>query len=226
VKAKTIISFAGIGDISKKDGLTQLLKKVFALLLVYENFKCYLYKNSLTNKNEVDFLPAVKGFSLKIVSTKQQIDELINDGFDLLTHSIKAKYRLEKGAVACLVFMDKELASMEWVATSTEAKASIDNYPCATDFKNKEAYAGGVWTNPKHRGHGLHTYAYYKIYDFLRETGIDTVKSIVEVNNAAAIKSHDKFAPEEKVYGKACYFRAAGIQFWKESPLKPNNNCK
>jgi hypothetical protein len=223
VKDKTSISFARTGDISKKDGLTTLFKKFFAFLLVYEHFKCYLYKAAIIKRNEDDFMPGTKGFSLKIVSTRQQLNDLINDGFDLLSHTAKAKYRIEKGAVACLVFVDKELASMEWVATNAEAKASIDNYPCGIDFADKEAYAGGVWTNPKYRGKGLHLYAYYRIYDFLRENGIAIVKSIVEVNNASAIKSHEKFAPEEKIYAAARYIRIAGVQFWRESPLKPTN---
>ena len=157
---------------------------------------------------------------MKIVSTKPQLKNWSNSGFDLSLVSAKAKYRLEKGAIACLVFVGKELASMEWAAMTAEAKASIDSYPCRMDFSNKEAYAGDVWTNPKYRGNGLHLYTYYKIYDFLRENGILTVRSIVEVNNTAAMKSHDRFAPEEKIDAKARYFRIMGLHFWKETPLK------
>lgn len=212
------------GDIYKQEGLIISLRKVLAFLLVYENFACYLYKSTLIRRNESDFTPRIKKFTLKIISEKQQLNELVNDGFDLSLHSAKAKYRLEKGAVACLVFMDKELASMEWVAMNAAAKARIDNYPCKVDFSNKEAYAGGVWTNPKYRGNGLHKYVYYKIYDFLRENGIMTVRSIVEVNNTAAQKSHDKFAPEEKIEAKARYLRIMGLQYWRETALKLTDN--
>lgn len=214
------------GDIYKQEGLIISLRKLLAFLLVYENFACYLYKSTLVRRNEDDFIPRIKEFNLKIISTKQQLNELVNGGFNLSFHSAKAEYRLEKGAVACLVFVDKELASMEWVAMNAEAKASIDNYPCRVDFSNKEAYAGGVWTNPKYRGNGLHIYVYYKIYDFLRKNGIVTVRSIVEVNNTAAQKSHDKFGPEEKIDAKAHYLRIMGLQFWRENPLKLTDNVE
>ena len=203
-----------------------LLRRLLGFLLVYENFTCYVYKSTLTSRNENDFLPRINEFTLKIISTKQQLHELVNRGFDLSSHFARAQHRLGKGAIACLVFIGKELASMEWVAMNAKAKASIDIYCCKVDFSNKEAYAGGVWTNPKYRGKGLHIYVYYKIYDFLRDNGIMTVKSIVEVNNSAALKSHDRFAPEEKIVATAHYLRVMGLHFWRETPYELTYNNK
>jgi hypothetical protein len=196
-------------------------KKLLAFLLVYENFTCYVYDATLISRNEDDFKPRMDDFTLKILSTKQALNELVNNGFDLSPHLARTKHRLEKGATVCLAFVGKELASMEWVAMNAEAKKSIDVYPCEIDFSRKEAYAGGVWTNPKYRGKGLHIYVYYKIYDFLRENGLTTVKSIVEVHNTAALKSHERFAPEEKIKAKAHYLRVMGLHFWWETPLQP-----
>jgi hypothetical protein len=200
------------------------LKKILAFLLVYENFTCYVYESKLIRRNENDFKPGISDLTLKIISTKQQLNELVNNGFDLSPHLARTKHRLEKGATACLAFVGKELVSMEWVAMNAEAKASIDIYPCKIDFSHKEAYAGGVWTNPKYRGKGLHLYVYYKIYDFLRENGLMTVKSIVEVHNAAALKSHERFSPEEKIKAKARYLRVMGLHFWRETPHQPGEN--
>ncbi|MGD1119760.1 MAG: hypothetical protein ABR886_09765 [Dehalococcoidales bacterium] len=197
------------------------LEKLLAFLLVYENFSCYVFNSTLIIRNENDFTPAINEFTLKIISTKQQLSELVDNGFDLLPHLDKTRHRLGKGAIACLLFVGKELASMEWVAMRAEAKAAIDIYPCKVDFLNKEAYAGGVWTKSKYRGKGLHIYTYYKIYDFLRENGVRTVKSIVEVNNSAAIKSHERFAPEEKIVAKAHYLRVMGLHFWRETQYEP-----
>ena len=211
-------------DVYHQDGLITLLRKVLAFLLVYENFTCYLYQAALKIRNEDDFTPRIQDFTLKIVSTKPQLNELVNSGFDLSRVSAKVKYRIEKGAIACLVFVNKELASMEWAAMNAEAKASIDKYPCQVDFASKEAYAGDVWTNSKYRGNGLHIYAYFKIYDFLRENGIITVWSIVEVHNTAAMKSHDRFAPEERIVLRGRYLRITGLHFWRETPLRLNNN--
>jgi hypothetical protein len=212
---------AETGEIYAQESLLAFLRKALAFLLVYENFACYVYKSTLVRRNKEDFRPRIRESTLKIISTPQQLSELINDGFDLSAHLVKSEYRLEKGAIACLLFVGKELASMEWVATNAEAKASIDSYPCTVNFPNKEAYAGAVWTNLKYRGNGLHLYVYYSIYDFLRERGISTVSSIVEVNNLAALKSHERFAPEERIDSKARYLRMLGLQFWRERPLKP-----
>ncbi len=163
-------------------------------------------------------MPGIKGFTLKIVSTKQQLHELNDGGFNLSLDHAETKHRLEQGAIACFIFMDRELASMEWAATNTAAKAAIDNYPCRVDFASQEAYAGGVWTSPKYRGSGLHAYVYYRIYDFLRENGIRTVRSIVATTNTVAIRSHEKFAPEEKIVARARYLKILGLQFWRETP--------
>lgn len=202
------------------------LRKLLSFLLVYENFTCYVYRSRLISRNENDFKPGMDDFTLKIISAKESLNELLNNGFDLSPHLAKTKHRLAKGAIACLAFVGKELASMEWVAVNAEAKASIDIYPSKIDFSNKEAYAGGVWTNPKYRGRGLHVYVYYKIYDFLRENGITTVKSIVEVHNSAALKSHERFAPEEKIEAKAHYLRVMGLRFWKETPYQPGDDAQ
>ena len=190
------------------------LKKTLAFLLIFENFSCYVYSSKLKIRNENDFTPGIKNITLKIVTAKDQIDALIQSGFDLSLRLSIIYTRLEKGALTCLVFVDKELASMECAATNAAAKQGIDIYPCKIDFDHKEAYAGGVWTNPKYRGKGLHLYAYYKIYDYLREQGIVTVKSIVEVHNTAALKAHARFAPEEKIEAKAHYLRLLGLHFW------------
>jgi hypothetical protein len=195
--------------------------KFLTYLYVFENFSCYVYNSSLIERSEKDFKPATEDFTLKSVSNEQQMDDLIKGGFNFLSHLAKAKYRISKGAAACFIFVGKELASMEWVAMNPEAKAAIDIYPCKVLYEAKEAYAGGVWTNPRYRGKGLHVYVYYRIYDFLREHGIKSVKSIVEVNNTAALKAHARFAPEEKIEAKAHYLRILGLHLWRETPYKP-----
>ena len=196
-------------------------QKIITYLSVHENFSCFVYKSRLVERNENDFKPCCVKFVLKIISNEQELNDLLYDRFDLSPHLDKTRERVKKGAIACLVFMGKELASMEWAAVNPQAKAGIDIYPCKVDFENKEAYAGGVWTNPEYRGKGLHTYVYYKIYDFLREQGVTSVVSIVEVNNSAALKAHDRFAPEEEIISKAHYIRFLGLRMWRENNYKP-----
>jgi ribosomal protein S18 acetylase RimI-like enzyme len=127
---------------------------------------------------------------------------------------------IQKGAAAGLIFVGKELASMEWVAMTERANKAINLYPLKIDFQQKEAYASGVWTNPKFRHKGLHVYVYYKVYDFLRENGITSIFSIVASDNLAAQKAHQRFSPQERVYGRARYLNILGIPFWIEYPFE------
>jgi len=57
-------------------------------------------------------MPKIKDFTFKIVETTQQLDELSNEGFDLSLLDInEARHRLEKGAIAFWVFVERELAT-------------------------------------------------------------------------------------------------------------------
>jgi hypothetical protein len=108
---------------------------------------------------------------------------------------------------------------VEWIALSRQANSAINVYPLKIDFTQRESYAAGVWTNPKFRRNGLHTYVYYKMYDFLRESGKLRVLSIVASDNIPAIRAHFKFAPDERIYARARYIQLFNLRFWKESPL-------
>jgi ribosomal protein S18 acetylase RimI-like enzyme len=195
--------------------------KLWAFLTVYENFHCWVYRSNLRERDGKDFAPGTGDFVFQIVTSLSQAEELEDSGYSLVPHRERTRDKLSKGAAAGMIFVGKELASMEWVATDAAAKAGIDIYPCPVDFQHGEAYAGGVWTNQKYRGLGLHSYVYYRIYDFLREQGIKSVVSIVEVNNTAALKAHEKFAPEEKIVARAHYLRLLGRHFWRETAYTP-----
>jgi ribosomal protein S18 acetylase RimI-like enzyme len=191
----------------------------------FKNYSCYLYENNLVKRNEAGFLPKILNINFCIVMTKQQVYDLQSAGFDLSDNVTETLAMLEQGAVVGFLFVDRELASMEWVAMNERANRAINIYPIKIDFSKKEAYASGVWTRPKFRGKGLHTYVYFKVYDFLRTNGITTVRSIVAIDNIAAQKAHEKFAPQEKIYARARYWRILGLQFWNEGPLNQPSNA-
>jgi len=186
---------------------------------IFQSYSCYLYKNTLIKSNEANFLPKIGNISFEVITSETQLDGLIAAGFHMPSMDKETRSMLRKGAMAGFLFVNKELASLEWVATNQQANAAINMYPLRIDYSKKQAYASGVWTKPKFRGKGLHTYVYYRIYDFLRENGISTVLSIVATDNLAAQRAHDKFAPHEKIYAQARYLRILGVNFWKETPL-------
>jgi ribosomal protein S18 acetylase RimI-like enzyme len=189
------------------------------LSFIFQSYSCDLYEQEPVKRNEAEFLPGIHDLSFIMVNDLQQLEDLNTAGFDLLNFRIETRNMLEKGAAVGLIFIGKELASMEWVAMNVQANRAINIYPLKIDFYRKEAYASGVWTNPKFRRKGLHTYVYYKAYDFLRKNGVKLVRSIVATDNIAAQKAHQRFFPEEKIYGRARYLKILGFQFWHEERL-------
>lgn len=205
--------------ILRKHGLLPFIKQGFLFLIrrpfSYQTF--YLYRIIVDNKlDEVQFTPRIHNFVLKIVSTNQQLDKLAADYPALGSPFIKARQRLDKGAIAFCFFVGGELAHIGWVAMSEEAKNTFDPLPYQVDFANKEACRGS-WTNPKYRGTGLMTYGYFKSLQFLRERGIVAARSAVATSNIASQRVHAKFSP--KIYAKARYLKILWWKFWKETPL-------
>ena len=201
-------------------GLAGFLERLAALVKEHENLAYYLYECRLAKWPEGDFLPQIQDFTFKTITTEDQLDRLIAEGFDLSLDSPWTRRGIQKGAVAFFLFVGRELASRELVATNAEAKAAIDGYPYEVDFSHREACAAGVWTNPKFRRQGLHTYVFYRAYDYLREHGIRIVRSIVAADNIAAQKAHERFQPGMKRYARGRYFKVLGIRFRKEIALR------
>jgi ribosomal protein S18 acetylase RimI-like enzyme len=185
----------------------------------FQRFSCYLYESLLVERDEADFIPHLGNLTCILVKSKAHLKELAASGFNLSPLNAEAGSMLEQGALAGLLFVGKELASMEWAAASERANRAINIYPLKMDFSRKEAYASGVWTAPEYRRNGLHTYVYYRLYDSLRKNGVVTVKSIVATDNITAQKAHQRFAPQERVYATARYLKVLGMQFWSEEPL-------
>jgi ribosomal protein S18 acetylase RimI-like enzyme len=201
-------------------GLAAFFKQAASFVTANENLNYYLYECRLAKWNEADFRPKIHNFTLQTISTEQQLDALIANGFDLSLDSELTRRGIQKGAVAFMLFIGKELASRELVATNAGAKAVIDKYPYAVDFDHGEACASGVWTNPKFRNLGLHTYVFFKAYDYLRENGVKIVRSIVWVDNLAAQKAHEKFAPDIQKYARGRYFKILGLTFSRQTALR------
>jgi hypothetical protein len=201
-------------------GKAGFLGRIASFVTANETLNYYLYECRLTKRNEADFLPRSSGFNLKIVFSEEQLDNLIAEGFDLSLDAGVTRRGVEKGAIAFLLFVGRELATRELVALSFEAKAAIDKYPYKVDFANGEACASGVWTNHKFRKMGYHTFVFFKVYDYLREHGVRTVRSIVWVENVAAQRAHARFEPEMRKYARGSYFKLMGLHFCRQVALK------
>jgi hypothetical protein len=134
--------------------------------------------------------------------------------------SIDVRRRLDKGAIAFCILVDKEIAHLGWVAMTEKAKNTFNSAPYRVDFSNKEACTGATWTNTKYRRKGLMVYGYFKRLQFLRERGITVSRNVVAKNNIASQMAHAKFDP--KICGEARYLRILWWKFWTEKPLLPD----
>ena len=202
--------------ILQREGLIPLVIHGFKFLFQYRVY--YLYEHMMKERNEADFLPRIKDFTFKIVSTSQQADELAADGFDLPEDMLtNTKRRLDKGAIAFCVFAKGKLAHIGWVAMTEEAKSSIEPLPNEVDFSNKQAWNGGTATMPGYEGRGLMTYVLFKRLQFFQKKGIISSRGAIRTSNIASQRVNAKFNP--KVYAKGRYLNILWWKSWKERPL-------
>ena len=150
-----------------------------------------------------------------------EFEELIKKGYIFETDVRSFKNKLKKGAVGFCVFVDEELASTQWVATSEKAKRTFDPQPYKVDFPNREVCIGDAWTNPKYRGKGLQSYIHYRSIQYYNDQGITKCHYIIEIGNKASLRVKEKEASNKSPAPRAIgdYLMIFGLQFWKETPV-------
>lgn len=124
---------------------------------------------------------------------------------------------LDEGAIAFCVFINHEPAHIGWVATTEEAKQTIDDVPYHVECANGEACTGGTCTAHKYGRRGLMVYGYFKRLEFLREKGCILSRCAVTTDNIASHKAHARFNPTTNV--KAHLLKMLSWQFWRETAL-------
>ncbi|MGB2853465.1 MAG: hypothetical protein WBC55_03340, partial [Dehalococcoidia bacterium] len=132
-------------QIYQAEGLIPLVRRGFAFLgyrlLDYRTY--YLYaapiEESLRVLDQSHTVPNVDDFSVKVVSSNDEADELEAQGFKLRSQASDVGERLDKGAIAFCIFVGRELACIGWVALTQEAMASLDEPPYKVDFANHES---------------------------------------------------------------------------------------
>jgi hypothetical protein len=202
--------------ILQTEGLKTLFIKGFKSGF-YERQTYLLYEHLLQDRNEDDFRPDLKDFVFIVVSTINEVDKLISDGFNFHSSITKIRDRLDKGAEASCIFVGKELSSIGFIARNQEAMESLDQPPYKVNFSAGEVCTGGLWTNPKHRGLGLAAYNYFKRLQLLKNEGKIIARNVVYKNNDASHKMLARFSPIVRAEG--CSLRILWHVFWKEKLL-------
>jgi len=210
--------------ILQNEGVVLLARQGFPFLLSfffrYERYYLYVtdIQEVLKERNEVEPLTGIQDFTLKIVSTNEEADELEAEGLEFRAQSVNARKRLDKGAIAFCIFVDGELASLGWVATTQEAKDSVDRLPYKVDFSNRESCTGASMTNPKYRGMGLMGYNLWKRFEFLGQRGKVRDRAAVAKSNIASQRATMRV--RTKIDTEARYLKILWWKSWKEKPLE------
>ena len=195
--------------------LKQSLKFFVGLFFQYKTY--YLYEYRFKEMNETDFVPKIHDFTFKIVSTNQEADRLVPNGFEFRSFNSVFRERLDKGAIAFCIFIGRELAHIGWVAMNEEARKSILTLPLRVNFSNNESFIGGIITMPKYQGKGLMAYGLLKRLQFLREKGVMVSRHIIAKNNVVSRTVVENSGYNR--YGEARYLRILWWKSWKENPL-------
>lgn len=211
----------------RTEGCAVLAKSSFAFvtdrLLKSQTYTLLEHSPSvIQNMAEDDLMPRLEDFTLKIVTTNAEADELEDKGFEFRSCAFNSRERLDKGAVAFVVFVGHEFGSVAWVAMSQEAVDTLGEPPVKMDFAAGEALTGAVHTNPKYRRMRLNLYMGLHIRQFLLDHGIAVMRGAVGNANIASLRANDKFSP--RVYAEARYLRILWWKHWTEKPLPPDFN--
>jgi hypothetical protein len=206
--------------ILSNEGAISLLRRIFSYLSSYIFFyeEYYVRQFFVGELNEADFLPKVKGFTLKLITSNEIADDWAKRiGFDFRDQILHARQRLDAGAVAFCIFIQNYLAHVSWVGLNQKSKNSINQQPYQVNFSEHQGCTGRGETVPKYRGKGLNSYAWFQVNNYMKQQGITTFIGIATTDNVAAYKGQPGFP--SKICAKARYIKFLWWRYWKETPL-------
>ncbi len=193
------------------EGIRFLRESVF----VYKWY--YMCELPLNGPMQFEPTPKIQDFVFEIVPTNQRLDELAAQGFDFGIHGIRARDKLDKGALMFCIFIGKELACIHWAATTLEAMDMIFRIPYKVDFLNGGVYIGWSETTPKYKRLGLSQYLIAEKLKLFATMGKTTGKWTVVRSNRASQRLTIKIGG--RIYGKGRYVKILWWSSWKERPV-------
>lgn len=209
-------------QILQTEGFVSLVRRGFALLAycLFEHRSYWLWGNDVEDvrsSNEADFMPKIDNFTLKIISTNQEADELEAGGLEFRSHVPNGRERLDSGAVAFCIFTGRELANISWVAMTQQAMDSLNKPTFKVDFSNNESWSGGSWSSPKYRRKGLQVYNNLKRFEYLLDKAVVVDWGALEKGNIGAQKANTEFGG--KIYAEGRHLRILWWKSWRERAL-------
>ena len=216
--------FSQAKNLSQKAGYRGPVIKALAALRIYNTNEFYIQDTNLAHAAALMQEPQIQDFTFKVIYTPDELDELIDDGSELVRNFSQIKRGLKRGMVVFLVLVDGELASMGWACMTEESKAIFGNYPYNDDLDGQACIVGD-WTNPGFRDCGIYSsYVKYRRQQLLKEKGFTFERSIVDeslMKDRHSVTAQDRL---ELTYKRRTYINVSlpgilGVEFWKEYPL-------
>jgi hypothetical protein len=203
--------------------LTTFIKSILITikngLFVYRNL--LLYTRPVTEWN---YIPTPKSDNVNhiLVFSNIQANELVTDGFEDFRKLIfNARKRLDKGAVASCIYIEREFAHVNWLAFDEDAKNTLEPPPFRVYFGNNEACTADTLTVPKFRGYLLNEYENYLRNEYLMKRGVNKVRLTIRTDSISTQKRQRR--RNSTLYAKARYLKILWWGFWKETPITTNN---
>jgi hypothetical protein len=205
--------------ILQKEGLLPLVTEVIRFLrrCVFVHERYYMYELPLNEPMKFEPTPKIQNFVFEIVPTNQRLKELAAQGFDFGIQDIRAREKLDKGALMFCAFDGNKLACIHWAAATQEAMESLIEVHVKVDFLNNEVYLGWVETNPQYRRLGLSMYVISEKVRLFATMGKTTGKGIVEKGNLPSQKITIKAGG--RIYSEGRYLKILWWKSWKEKPV-------
>ena len=99
-------------EIWQKEGLWPLVSRGLPFLMryIFQFSTVYIYEHTIKERKEADFMPGIPDFTVRVVSSNQQADELAPEGFEFRPFVFYARRILDRGGVAFCIFIEGELA--------------------------------------------------------------------------------------------------------------------
>lgn len=205
--------------ILQKQGLMDLVRRGIAYCLSfvfkYEPFYIHLHlPGDIEKFNEAEFRPKLENWDFFVVQDNRAADELESLGFEFRSIIFMSRRALDAGGIAILVFVDKKIASINWIALNATAQKILGEPPKKINFTNRESITCGSQTLPEFQNKGLFAYTMFKTREYLHDRGIVRDWGLTSRRNLASVAVVRKFKP--RCLGIGYWWRVLGIDFYIE----------
>jgi hypothetical protein len=211
-----------------KATLPRTVAKSLATMRILNKNEFYIRDTNLVQEDMLIKEPQIKGFTFKVVTTANELDELVDGGYNLVMNFGKIKRGLKKGMIVFFAFVDWELAAMGWACITEECKLTLREYPYDDDLDNQACIVGD-WTNPKFRESVIFSYVKHKRQQLLKEKGFTFERSIAAESTMVDLRSKGvqeqfELTCKRRTYTNVSLPGILGVEFRKERSLNDADN--